>query len=76
MKFALEALSLVPRGRKIALLGEMLELGESGKAAHREMIESCRSLDGVLTFGEGFEGAEDTPVTSTGVTTRQLLNSI
>ena len=24
------------------------------------MIESCRSLDGVLTFGEGFEGAEDT----------------
>jgi len=60
MKFALEALSLVPQGRKIALLGEMLELGESGKAAHRAMIESCRSLDGVLTFGEGFKGAEDT----------------
>jgi UDP-N-acetylmuramoyl-tripeptide--D-alanyl-D-alanine ligase len=60
MKYALEALSLVPQGRKIALLGEMLELGESGKAAHRAMIESCRSLDGVLTFGKGFEGAEDT----------------
>lgn len=59
MKYALEALSLVPQGRKIALLGEMLELGESGNAAHRDMIESCRSLDGVVTFGEGFEGAQE-----------------
>ncbi len=56
MKYALDALSLVPRGRKIALLGEMLELGDSGKSAHRLMIDSCRSLDGVITVGEGFAG--------------------
>ncbi len=57
MKYALEALALVPGGRKIAILGEMLELGENGKAAHRQIIDECRPLDGVVTVGKGFTGA-------------------
>lgn len=60
MKYALEALALVPEGRKIAILGEMLELGENGKAAHHQIIDKCRGLDGVVTVGKGFTGAGET----------------
>lgn len=41
-------------GRRIALLGEMLELGKTTSAAHREMLELCTGIDQIITFGEGF----------------------
>lgn len=41
-------------GRKIALLGEMLELGENARAAHEGVADACHGLDVVYTFGEGF----------------------
>ncbi|HEY5645814.1 MAG TPA: UDP-N-acetylmuramoyl-tripeptide--D-alanyl-D-alanine ligase, partial [Pseudomonadales bacterium] len=40
-------------GRRFALLGEMLELGEAGEAAHRSLAEHCRGLDGVWCVGPG-----------------------
>ena len=56
MKRALDALATTPgQGRKIALLGEMLELGETGAAAHRDIGKHCAAMDRVLSFGEGFQ---------------------
>jgi|DEB0MinimDraft_6_1074348.scaffolds.fasta_scaffold34977_1 UDP-N-acetylmuramoyl-tripeptide--D-alanyl-D-alanine ligase len=44
-------------GRKIALLGEMLELGEHGASAHRAIEAEVAGLDLVYTFGDGFAGS-------------------
>ncbi len=57
MKYAIDSLSQRQSGRKIALLGEMLELGEEGKAMHQSVLECCGSLDAVITFGDGFVNA-------------------
>jgi len=43
------------KGRKIALLGEMLELGELSRSAHLEVGEAAAGIDIVYTFGDGFE---------------------
>ena len=42
-------------GRRIALLGELLELGDLAASAHQEVIEAASGLDIIYTFGEGFE---------------------
>ncbi|MGO0122017.1 UDP-N-acetylmuramoyl-tripeptide--D-alanyl-D-alanine ligase [Desulfothermobacter acidiphilus] len=54
MKGALEVLSEVGRGRrKIAVLGDMLELGEIAEAAHREVgSEAAAVADVLLAVGE------------------------
>ena len=54
MRYALDTLAAEKRGRRIALLGEMLELGADGESMHREIIEKCDEVDAVVTFGEGF----------------------
>ncbi|MYH14379.1 MAG: UDP-N-acetylmuramoyl-tripeptide--D-alanyl-D-alanine ligase [Gammaproteobacteria bacterium] len=41
------------RGRTIAVLGEMLELGAEGEAYHRGLAEACRHIDRVVAVGEG-----------------------
>ncbi|MDD9963805.1 MAG: UDP-N-acetylmuramoyl-tripeptide--D-alanyl-D-alanine ligase [Gammaproteobacteria bacterium] len=41
------------RGRTIAVLGEMLELGAESEAYHRGLAEACRAVDRVVAVGEG-----------------------
>ncbi len=57
MRMAIEDLSQRGAGRRIALLGEILELGDMGPSAHREMIQAAINLDRVVTFGDGFASA-------------------
>lgn len=54
MRYALEALA-ASRGQRVAILGEMLELGETGAAMHRGIADHCGTLDGVVTVGAGFD---------------------
>lgn len=56
MAMSLTALQQSGSGKKIALLGEMLELGETSLDAHRQISRLCMDLDEVISFGEGFEG--------------------
>ena len=46
--------SIKCEGKKIAVLGDMLELGEFSKTAHERIGELCKQekIDTVLTFGE------------------------
>jgi UDP-N-acetylmuramoyl-tripeptide--D-alanyl-D-alanine ligase len=57
MRYAIEALARSTGGRRIALLGEMLELGPEGETLHASLMDICHSLDGVITVGEGFASA-------------------
>lgn len=54
MRYALEALAGRSGGRRIALLGEMRELGAESDHMHRQLAASCQSLDGVITVGAAF----------------------
>ncbi|MFT6753295.1 MAG: UDP-N-acetylmuramoyl-tripeptide--D-alanyl-D-alanine ligase [Candidatus Azotimanducaceae bacterium] len=55
MSFAIKALRETPgTGARIALLGEMLELGDQSQARHQEIAKEAKALDGVMTIGEGF----------------------
>ncbi len=55
MRAALEALATLSEGgRKIAVLGDMLELGAISDAAHREVgAMSARGVDCLITYGAG-----------------------
>jgi UDP-N-acetylmuramoyl-tripeptide--D-alanyl-D-alanine ligase len=55
MGYALE--SLGNRGgsaQKVAILGEMLELGVQSPEMHQQLLAACVKFDGVITVGEGF----------------------
>ncbi len=58
MRAALQVLvesSVAPGGRRVALLGEMRELGEASRGAHREIAELAgRCADHVILMGQGF----------------------
>ena len=55
MEMAIKSLIQSPvNGRKIALLGEMLELGEASLNAHEQIGIACTGLDHCCTFGDGF----------------------
>lgn len=57
MRAALDVLAQA-RGRKVAVLGDMLELGEAGPDAHAQMADIARRIaDYVVLVGEGFAGA-------------------
>ena len=57
MKAALESFAQIPHERKIAILGDMLELGAVSEAEHSSIIETCNQLSiPVLTVGIEFEG--------------------
>src|SRR6185436_11109474 len=56
MRAALETIASLPKtGRRIAVLGDMLELGESGPRHHREIGEFAATcgIDLLVCVGEG-----------------------
>lgn len=60
MRAALEVLaSTEASGRRVAVLGDMLELGEGTRRAHGAMLEAARGagIDAVLTIGPRFDEA-------------------
>lgn len=54
---ALRALSTCA-GQRVAILGEMRELGDEGAAMHQALAGLCQTLDGVVTVGDGFKDWE------------------
>ena len=42
-------------GRRIAVLGEMLELGDEGERFHRDLAGMCEGLEQVFCVGEGMK---------------------
>jgi len=54
-ELALETLKKLPGKRKVAVLGDMLELGQSSKEAHEKIGERCKFLDVLITVGEDSE---------------------
>jgi len=44
-----------PKGRRIVVLGEMLELGQAGEDAHRDIAELAHTADAAYLVGAGFE---------------------
>ena len=54
MAYALQSLRASSAETKIAILGEMFELGDGGADAHRAIQAQCSGLSRVLTVGEGF----------------------
>ena len=55
MSYALRALRSSTARLKIAVLGEMFELGDDRDRAHLELQSQCSGLDRVITVGGGFE---------------------
>jgi UDP-N-acetylmuramoyl-tripeptide--D-alanyl-D-alanine ligase len=53
MKAALQTLSQLGEGRKVAILGDMLELGDAAPQFHAELAETVseEAIDGVITVG-------------------------
>jgi len=56
MKVALDNLALV-QGRKVALLGDMRELGADSDAEHRAVVARLKGLDAAFLVGESFAEA-------------------
>ena len=54
MKAAIDRINAIQDGRKIAILGEMYELGEEGPRAHANIASAVNALDQVVMVGEGF----------------------
>lgn len=54
MKAAIEYLAKLPNKRKIAILGDMLELGEYSKQLHEKVGEEINKnkIDVLITVGE------------------------
>ncbi len=72
MLSALESFVLVHHDEKIAILGDMLELGEETNNEHKKIIDFCdRNKISYLTVGENFAKVNNTP-TKNFLTTEEL----
>ena len=49
----LAAMQPRPGGRRVAILGEMLELGDDSPRYHRELAAHCHGIDGIVGVGDG-----------------------
>lgn len=58
MTGALRAFQARPAGRRLAVLGEMLELGGQSEALHQSLQPELEGLDGVWLVGEGMRVLE------------------
>ena len=58
MAATLEAFS-AESGRRIAILGDMRELGEGTERYHVELVDRCATLDGVICVGEAIRALYD-----------------
>ena len=54
MKAAIDRLNAIQGGRRIAILGEMYELGDEAPRAHADIASAVNALDQVIMVGEGF----------------------
>ncbi len=54
MKAAIDRLNAIQNGRRIAILGEMYELGDEAPRAHADIASAVNMLDQVVMVGEGF----------------------
>ena len=59
MQYAIDNLGRKPGGKKIALLGEMKEVGDHGPPMHHDVLMSCEKLDAVITVGRGFHDSRE-----------------
>ena len=61
MAAALDGLTAAapPAGRKIALLGEMLELGADSERLHAALAPHCAGIDGVLCVGAAMQALHE-----------------
>jgi UDP-N-acetylmuramoyl-tripeptide--D-alanyl-D-alanine ligase len=59
MGYALSSLVAQPSTRCIAVLGEMLELGEHGEEMHQKILRESEDVDAVVTVGAGFNFVEN-----------------
>ncbi len=60
MALALDTLAAFPcGGRRIAVLGDMLELGDHSRAAHRDLGARLRGLDHVYLVGEAVRETQE-----------------
>ena len=76
MKVALDLMKLLPGGRKIAVLGQMRELGSISEEAHKEIGQIAQKVtDLVIEVGDNKYGA-DKNFTSTEETIEFLLKEV
>ena len=53
MAAALRGLAAEPARQRVAILGEMLELGDGSVEYHRQLAEHCSGIDRVVCVGQG-----------------------
>jgi len=58
MGYAISSLVDQPSSRRIAVLGEMLELGKHSEEMHLKILKECENVDAVVTVGAGFNSVE------------------
>jgi UDP-N-acetylmuramoyl-tripeptide--D-alanyl-D-alanine ligase len=59
MRASLETFQAQPASRHIAVLGEMLELGDASVEHHRDLASACGGLDAVFCVGDGMRALHE-----------------
>ncbi len=73
---ALQLLKQIKSDNKIAVLGDMREVGQSSEYAHKEIIKLAKTITPhILTIGKEFKSLNDTSITSY-LTTKDALESL